>query len=380
MLKHALTYGFSVFAMFFGSGNLVFPLQLGIYSNDNWIASFIGLFLTGILLPILGLFAVTIHKGNYNALFSEAGSIAQKLIPFFALSLLGSFGIVPRCITVAYGGLEHIISDVMSSKIFSFIFCLTCWICCLNDRHMVSILGKWLTPVLLCPLLIVIIYGAVQADSINYINYSIGTENIITNFISGFITGYETMDLFASFFFSSLIFTQIQHCIGENQKEINKLALKANIIGAGILSVIYIGLVYLGACYSNLLINVAPELYLSEVTLYLFGKIASLIVGIIILLSCFTTAVALNNIYARYLCNLFNISASQFPKVLAITTFLSFIISMLDFKGINNFLIPLLRIAYPSLIGLTFLSIFVRKNSSFKIYMFYSILFLTLIY
>src|ERR1700733_10819483 len=101
--KVMLTFGFAIFAMFFGSGNLVFPLQIGQVAGSNWISGFAGLLLTGIFLPLSGLFVIKLYGGNYLAFFGEAGKFAKILLPLVMLSLLGSFGVVPRCITVAYG-------------------------------------------------------------------------------------------------------------------------------------------------------------------------------------------------------------------------------------------------------------------------------------
>lgn len=66
---HTFIYGFAIFSMFFGSGNLVFPLQIGQYSAQYWLLGFLGLFITGILLPFLGLFVIKLHRGSYNAFF-----------------------------------------------------------------------------------------------------------------------------------------------------------------------------------------------------------------------------------------------------------------------------------------------------------------------
>jgi LIVCS family branched-chain amino acid:cation transporter len=51
--KSVLVYGFAIFAMFFGSGNLVFPIQIGYLAGSNWFFGFLGLLITGILLPIM---------------------------------------------------------------------------------------------------------------------------------------------------------------------------------------------------------------------------------------------------------------------------------------------------------------------------------------
>ncbi len=76
-------YGFAIFAMFFGSGNLVFPLQIGQIAGSHWFIAFIGLLITGILLPFLGLFVIKLHRGNIHAFFNEAGPVAGIILPLF---------------------------------------------------------------------------------------------------------------------------------------------------------------------------------------------------------------------------------------------------------------------------------------------------------
>ncbi|WP_367364135.1 branched-chain amino acid transport system II carrier protein [Candidatus Tisiphia endosymbiont of Nedyus quadrimaculatus] len=378
MQRHLLIYGFSIFSMFFGSGNLVFPLQIGVEVGNHWFIGFIGLFLTGIILPFLGLFVIKLHKGNYNDFFAEAGTLSRLFLPLFTLSLLGSFGVVPRCITVAYGGIEYIFPG-LSLIIFSFLFCTVCFVVCLNDRYMISILGKWLTPLLLLSLTFLIILGVINAPEITTEN---PTLRLKETFLTGFLQGYETMDLFAAFFFSSLVFKQIQSFMGEsvNHKDIIKFALKPSIIGAALLSVVYLGFVYLGSKYGHLLQNTTAELFFPTIISHLLGSKAALIIGVIVILSCLTTAVALNNIYAHYICSSLKVKEKSFPVILLIVTIISFAVSLVDFKGITGFLAPLLEISYPSLIALTFLSIFLKEHRLLKAILFYGIMIVVLLY
>ena len=70
---------------------------------------------------------------------------------------------------------------------------------------MVSIIGKWLAPIKLISLTILITLGIVNAPILTDVSNT-GSEV----FANGFVVGYQTMDLFAAFFFSSLILNQIQ--------------------------------------------------------------------------------------------------------------------------------------------------------------------------
>lgn len=367
-IKNTLIYGFAIFSMFFGSGNLVFPLQIGQDSGQAWLLGFLGLLLTGILLPLLGLFVIKLHRGSYIKFFAEAGTLAKWALPLFILSLLGAFGVVPRCITVAYGGIAYIF-PMLSLPVFSILFCSIAFLVCLKDHLMVEMLGKWVAPILLVLLSLLIILGVIYAPEIP------SQVTVPSVFSHGFIVGYQTMDLFAAFFFSALVFNQIQRRMPEAAyRHVLKAAILPSMLGALLLAIVYFGFVYLGAHYQGITANVSPELILPTIAGDLLGNQAALVIGVIILFSCLTTAVALNNIYARYLCSLTRLKDRHFPKVLFATTAVSFAISLLDFKGIANFLGPILEVSYPSLILLTFMSIIMRKYKPLKIAVFYAAL------
>lgn len=351
--KHIFTYGFALFAMFFGSGNLVFPLQIGQNSGTGWPFGFLGLFFTGIALPFLGLFVIKLHKGSYDSFFAEGGPIARFALPLFTLSLLGAFGVIPRCITVAHGGMEYI-WPALPLWFFSAVFCILTYYFCLKDQRMMNALGKWMSPLLLAALFILIGAGIWAANPQDM------SQNLsISSFADGFITGYQTMDLFAAFFFAALVFAQVQQLIpSATHRETIRFAIKPSIIGASLLAIIYLGFVFLGSHYPDITEGVAPEYLLPTIAQHVMGDQATFFIGVAMLFSCLTTAVALNNIYARYLVGLLRISEQRFPYVLLGTTGISFILSLLDFKGIASFLAPALEVSYPGIIWLTLLSIF----------------------
>lgn len=373
--KSIIIYGFAIFIMFFGSGNLVFPLQIGYNTGDGWLLGFVGLLCTGIFLPFLGLFVIKLHKGSYISFFSEAGDYAKVFLPLLSLSLLGSFGVVPRCITVAYGGMHYVMED-MSLAAFSFIFCLVTYLLCLKDQIMISILGKWMSPILLISLVFLIVVGVTDSSE----DVLTGTNK--NNFLEGFTIGYQTMDLLAAFFFSSLIFIQIQDKLSKanhNSNDILKFAIKPSIFAMVILALVYLGFVFLGSHYSNILHQVEPEYLLPTIAQHLMGNKATIIIGVTMIFSCITTAIALNNIYARYLCHLLKLKDNKFPLILLFTTLTSFIISLLNFKGIASFLGPILVVSYPGIIMLTILSIFTQRLKQLKIILFYGMSFLMII-
>ncbi|GHU11404.1 branched-chain amino acid transport system carrier protein [Alphaproteobacteria bacterium] len=368
--KVIFMYGFALFGMFFGAGNLVFPIKIGQITGGHWMLGSLGLIITGIILPFLGLFVVKLHKGDYMRFFGGAGSLARFLLPLFMLSLLGSFGAVPRCITVAHGSISQLMPD-LSLGIFSGIFCGVAYFISLKDQRIISIVGKWMTPILLLLLAILFMISATNGDT------QMAMETApIQSFCDGILTGYQTMDLLAAFFFSALVFAQIQKTLpeGTSDDDLMKISIKSGIIAVILLAIVYIGMVFLGSNFSGLIANIDPALMLTTIANHTMGSHATLFMGITIIFACFTTVVALNGIYARYLHSLFGLKPNKFKLILFLTTTTSFAVSQFDFNGIARFLAPTLEALYPSTIALTAISIFSKKHRKLKIISFYGIL------
>jgi LIVCS family branched-chain amino acid:cation transporter len=82
-------------------------------------------------------------------------------------------------------------------------------------------------------------------------------------FMHGLKEGYNTMDLLAAFFFSSTILNILRMPKREESTSRNyiNIALQASVVGAFLLTAIYVGFSYLAAFHGNeLLINGKDEL------------------------------------------------------------------------------------------------------------------------
>ncbi len=362
--------GFSIFAMFFGSGNLVFPMQIGSQCLNLWQVGFLGLLISGIIIPFAGVFAIKRYHGSYDQFFKELGFGANIIIPLILLSLLGSFGVVPRCITVAFGGF-HVFDPSIPLWVFSLIFSVVFFLVGLKDTRMLNVIGKFMTPVKLATLLLIVAVGVIISPAMPITtNYTYSSA-----FELGLVQGYQTMDLIAGFFFASLIFKHIeQQCVeGVSHKVIFWISAKASLIGASVIALAYCGLVYLGASYVDVIASVPPTEMLPTITKHLLGKYSTIVIALAMGFSCLATATALNNLYADFLRNTLKLRSEFFPWVLGGTTIISFALSLLDFKGISALLTPILVIIYPGLIGYTLASLIYPKPHLVKQIIFYGI-------
>lgn len=352
--------GLAIFSMFFGAGNIIFPLALGQMTLDKNIYAVFGMIITAVIMPLLGLLAMFLYDGNYESFFSRIGKIPGFLVTLLILALLGPLGAIPRCIAISYStlsvfGLDHVVG--MNLWTFSLLSCLAIFLFAFRPNKILPLLGYVLTPVLLISLAIIVIKGS-------FLMPEAGNSMLSgwSTFSQGVIGGYNTMDLLASFFFSSVVLIYLKKNrmpLESKEKRISyKIAIFSSCIAAGLLAIVYIGFSFLAAGYSTVLEGVSSDLLLGTLSYQLLGPYAGLIAGIAVLFACITTEIALAAVFAEFLKGTLAKNKISYTSALWITIAVSFLISTLKFEGISAFLSPLLQICYPALIVLTFVNIF----------------------
>lgn len=352
--KTVITAGFAMFSMFFGSGNLVFPLAIGTETLDKAPWAMFGLFISGVIVPFLGLIGVILFAGNRLNFFSSIGKYPAFILTFFMLAMMGPIGVIPRCIIVAYGGFSLYWPN-LGYDIFAVLFCLVTLVIIWNHDRVVPIIGRLLTPFLLLGIVVVIIAGIFFSDNI----IPPGTHDGIQSFSLGFIEGYQIMDLLAAFFFSATTVAYIRAHLRSDDRPntLLKLSIYASLIGAGFLGLIYICFVYLGAKHATELLNVDPQQMLAHIAGLTMGTISIPVVSITILLACLTTATVLAMLFADFLHD--DISKKKFNLhwSIIITLVISLLVSKIGFGSLKVWIGTVLKIAYPALIVLTITNI-----------------------
>jgi LIVCS family branched-chain amino acid:cation transporter len=343
-----LSTGLAMFSMFFGSGNLVFPLLVGKMSQGHYLVSLLGILLTGVLVPFLGILAMFLFKGDSKEFFGRLGSKAVFWFPLFALSLMGPFGVLARCITVAHGAFK-LLAPTTPAWTFSLAACACIYLLTIRKNKIVSLLGSSLTPLLLVSLAAIAYFGFLHTSL--PVASETGTWD---SFKEGIFQGYQTMDLLAAFFFSVFV---IKH-LGENEKTALSTFFKASLVGAGLLSAVYFILVLLGSMYATELQTVRPEEMLGFVAKQALGEFAAPVVCVTVIFACLTTAIVLSSLFSDFLRT--EVSKNRFSHSLSlfITLGIAFGVSTLEFSGIMKIIGPILEFTYPALIVFTITNIF----------------------
>lgn len=344
-----------MFSMFFGAGNLVFPLALGQYAQDHNFYAILGLLITAVGVPFLGLIAMTLYDGDYKKFFEKIGVVPGFLVTVIIMGLIGPFGAIPRCVAFSYSTIKLYLPGI-SLPMFSFLSCLIILAFTYKKNSVVDVLGKILTPILLVSLVIIIgkgIYSSPVPPIADHSDWTI--------FVHGLKEGYQTMDLIGAFFFSAVALACLRQDI-DNSDAVNykKLAIqsfKASAIGAFLLSIIYIGFSFVSAYHSEHLSGLPADELAGMIAMHVLGPYAGIVACLAVALACLTTAIALVVVFADFINQDISKGKVSYEMGLIITLVITFFVAIMNFTQIAAFLGPILQIAYPALIMLTVMNI-----------------------
>jgi LIVCS family branched-chain amino acid:cation transporter len=358
--SNTIATGLAMFSMFFGAGNVVFPLALGQYAQDKNFFAILGLLITAVGVPFTGLIAMTLFNGNYKQFFERIGKIPGFLVSLAIMGLIGPFGAIPRCITLSYSTIK-IYFPYISLELFSIISCLIIFFLTFRRTKILDVLGYYLTPILIGSLAIIIIKGFIASPPA-----STSDLTALDAFSTGFVEGYKTMDLMGAFFFSSVVLACLERDVnpsdGKSLSKLIFLTLKASAIGASLLAISYIGFSYAAAFNSLELVGVPQDELVGRIAILILGPYAGIVACIAVALACLTTAIALSAVFAEFVHKDISQNKINYNWSLIITLVVTFFVSTLNFTGIAHILHPILKLCYPALITLSILNIFYKLH------------------
>lgn len=350
-----LVLGLALFSMFFGSGNLIFPLFLGQLAQEQWLTAFCGFLFTAVGLPLLGVVAMVLYAGDYRNFFLLIGRPLGFLLTALLLTVWIPLGSAPRCIALSYASLNTYFA-VGPMWLYGLIYSVIVLVIILQGMRMLTILGSYLTPVLLLCLAAIVICSWTVESGVAGVSALTSPELLLR----GTVEGYNTMDLIASFFFSASIIGLFRRNDAPVADTL-KLVLKSGTIAAVILAVVYISLLYTAASHHSVLMEIPKEQMLAHLAKVFLGERLGIVAAIAILLACLTTSVALITVFAEFLADTLSGGRGAIYGVsLVVTSLLSEAMAMTGLEGITAVTSPLLQICYPLLLFLILYGITVR--------------------
>lgn len=354
--KETLTIGLMLFALFFGAGNLIFPPFLGQESGANFWPAMLGFVVTGVGLPLLTVVVISMAKDGIKEIGSRVHPVFAIVFSAAVYLSIGPFFGIPRSANVAFemsvkpflgeAGLNSPVLWLFTLVFFALVYWVT-----LNPSKMVERIGSILTPVLLAAIVLLVIGSFFKLEG----SFGQVSEKYTSApFATGFLEGYLTMDTIAALAFGIIVVGAIQQKKALERKQVVRETLKAGVIAGIGLAFVYVTVGLLGAKMASVGEYENGGAILTESAKLMFGAPGMLLLGLIVTLACFTTAVGLVAATSQFF-------AKMMPKVpyktfTLVVTVVSLLIANLGLNQIISISVPVLIVLYPITIVLVILS------------------------
>lgn len=362
-IRHLLIVSSLIFGMFFGSGNLIFPIHLGQLSGNNWLPAALGFAISGSLFPLLAILAVVVTKSD--GLYDLARPVGKYYAAIFLVLVhltIGPFFGTPRTAAMAY---EMAAKPFLPAKfntvgmfLFTALFFSLAYILTVHQSQLLKYVGKYLNTIFLVLLAIIFIVAFLHPmGGLNHMPTSAYQTNPSVN---GLLEGYNTIDAVALLALSVTLVHAVRG-LGYKDQEMSRLTAKAGSLSISLEIIVYFGLVLLGAFSLNKMhLSANGGDALSSIISYYFGNFGTIFLGVLVTLGVFTTAMGLVASFSQDFHKLF-------PKVsyltwLRVTTFLSFIVANAGLDNIIAWSLPVLMLLYPLSLALILVSLTVHAK------------------
>lgn len=342
--------GFALFAMFFGSGNLIFPSYLGRMIGTDYWQGLIGFMITGIGLPLLSIMATAKAKGEFSYITHQVGKVFSVILMTVLILSLGPFLAIPRTAATTYEiGIRPFFPNLNSLIVIIIYFVINLALV-LRPSAIVDLIGRFLTPVLLVILLILIIKGILVPIG------PITGNRMPSVFATAMIEGYQTMDALGAVCFGNIIVSSIRARGYEKRDEIIGVTLKSSLVAVIGLGIIYGGLMYLGTHTGHIAGNMEKTELITMLASQILGSWGSILLAIAVTIACLTTSIGLTMTTATYFSDLFN-NKKLYPIVATVTCLISIFIASMGVDRIIGITGPALNILYPLIIVFVVISL-----------------------
>lgn len=348
-----------IFGLFFGAGNLIFPVHMGQQAGANTWPAVIGFCLTGVGLPLLGI--VALARSQTEDVFQMGKLVGKKYSYFFTCALyltIGPLFAIPRTATVSFNvGIAPLAPDSSESTlllIFSALFFLAVLYFSLRPSGILTWVGKILNPLFLLFLGILAVTALVNPIGQMSSSAPVGAYQSGSLF-QGIIDGYNTLDAPAALAFGIVMIEAMRGLGVTYPKKIASGIIKSGTLSCILMAAIYCVLAVMGA-QSGTRYGISADggaaLYL--IGSHYFGSFGGVVLGITVTLACLKTAVGLITSCSKAFKELFPNSFGYNTYVI-IFCLSSFGIANFGLNKIIEFSLPVLMFLYPLTITLIFL-------------------------
>ena len=344
--------GLMLFALFFGAGNLIFPPVLGASAGDRLPAVMAGFLITGVLLPLVAVIAVSTSGEGILGLARRVGGRFGAVAPAAVYLSIGPLYAIPRVVTVAYELATRPVLELLGAAPGRWTlpahaagFLVVSVLIALRPSRLADRVGRWLTPALLI-LIAVLCVATIAGDDV--VERAASGPYAASPFSTGLTQGYLTMDVLAATVFGIVVIQTLRsRGIGSTGRVVRATAAAGG-IAATLLAAVYIGLAMIGARTDGAADD--GTALLRSAASSALGPAGVIVFAAIVILACLTTSVGLLSAWAGYAYA--TLPRTTFSRHLVAGAGCALILSNLGLAVIIRIVAPLTLLLYPITITL----------------------------
>ena len=360
-MQQKLLVAGTLFGMFFGAGNLIFPVHLGQMAGRNVAAAIVGFIITAVGIPIFGVAAIGItHSDGLQTLASKVGKGYGIFFTCLLYLTIGPLFAIPRCATVSFTtGVIPLLGEDSPEwlylLIFSAVFFALVLFFSLRPGKITLWIGKIINPLFLIFFAVLVISallspGAAVSEVEPIEAYRSGA------FFPSLIEGYGTMDAIAGLAFGIVVIDVIRRMGVNDDDAIAKDVLSSGVFTGLLMILIYILTILMGAQSRGLFeLSENGGIALTQIAGHYLGGVGQFILAFTITFACLKTSIGLVTACAETFTKMTNGRISYRVWTVLFTLF-SFAVSNVGLSAIINYSLPMLMLIYPPAIALIILA------------------------
>ena len=360
-LRQKILVAGTLFGMFFGAGNLIFPVHLGQMAGRNALPAIIGFIITAVGIPILGVAAIGVtHSDGLQTLSGKVGKGYGIFFTCLLYPTIGPLFAIPRCATVSFTtGITPLLGADSPERLylllFSAVFFAFVLFFSLRPGKITVWIGKIINPLFLF-FFAVLMLAALLAPGAAVSAVEPVEAYRSDAFFPALIEGYGTMDAIAGLAFGIVVIDLIRRMGVDNDDAIAEDVLSSGLLTGALMALIYVVSIVVGAQSRGLFeLSENGGIALTQIAGHYLGGVGLFILAFTITFACLKTSIGLVTACAETFSKMTNGKISYRSWAILFTVF-SFAVSNIGLSAIIEYSIPMLMLIYPPAIALILLA------------------------
>ena len=360
-LRQRILVAGTLFGMFFGAGNLIFPVHLGQMAGQNALPAIIGFIITAVGIPILGVAAIGVtHSDGLQTLSGKVGKGYGIFFTCLLYLTIGPLFAIPRCATVSFTtGITPLLGADSPERLylllFSAVFFAFVLFFSLRPGKITVWIGKIINPLFLF-FFAVLMLAALLAPGAAVSAVEPVEAYRSDAFFPALIEGYGTMDAIAGLAFGIVVIDVIRRMGVDNDDAIAEDVLSSGLLTGALMALIYVVSIVVGAQSRGLFeLSENGGIALTQIAGHYLGGVGLFILAFTITFACLKTSIGLVTACAETFSKMTNGKISYRSWAILFTVF-SFAVSNIGLSAIIEYSIPMLMLIYPPAIALILLA------------------------